>query len=53
MGAPAYGRRVTSTVPFAYLRHALTVPVRVAGAETRFILDTGAGLNMVSGEGST
>lgn len=28
----------------------MTVPVSVAGTETRFLLDTGAGLNLISGE---
>jgi len=39
---------VTSTVAFEYLRHFLTVPVRAGGVETRFILDTGIGLNLIS-----
>ena len=33
---------------FEYLEHLLTVPVRVAGIETRFILDTGIGPNLIS-----
>jgi len=39
---------VTSTVPFQYLAHLLTVPVRVGDTETRFIVDTGIGVNLVS-----
>jgi len=35
-------------VAFEYLKHALTVPVRVADIQTRFILDTGIGLNLIS-----
>ncbi len=33
---------------FEYLKHVLTVPVRAAGIHTRFILDTGIGLNLIS-----
>lgn len=33
---------------FEYLKHVLTVPVRVAGIQTRFILDTGIGLCLIS-----
>jgi predicted aspartyl protease len=39
---------VTSAVPFQYLLHLLTVPVRVADTETRFIVDTGIGVNLIS-----
>jgi hypothetical protein len=39
---------VTSAVPFQYLLHFLTVPVRLGDTETRFIFDTGIGVNMVS-----
>ena len=39
---------MTSTVPFQYLAHLLTVPVRVGGTETRFVFDTGIGVNLVS-----
>jgi len=39
---------VAATVAFEYLEHLLTVPVRVAGIETRFILDTGIGPNLIS-----
>jgi predicted aspartyl protease len=39
---------VTSTVPFQYLAHLLTVPVRVGDTETRFVFDTGIGVNLVS-----
>ena len=39
---------VTSTVPFQYLLHLLTVPVRVGDTETRFIFDTGIGVNLIS-----
>jgi hypothetical protein len=35
-------------VPFGYLSHFLTVPVRVAGIETRFIFDSGIGVHLVS-----
>jgi hypothetical protein len=41
---------VTANVAFEYLEHVLTVPVRAAGIETRFILDTGIGLNLISAE---
>jgi len=43
-----YRHAVAETVAFEYLRHVLTVPVRVAGIETRFILDTGIGPNLIS-----
>ena len=39
---------MTSTVPFQYLTHLLTVPVRVGDTETRFVFDTGIGVNLVS-----
>ena len=39
---------MAATVAFEYLGHVLTVPVRVAGIETRFILDTGIGPNLIS-----
>ena len=39
---------MTSAVPFQYLSHLLTVPVRVGDTETRFIFDTGIGVNLVS-----
>ena len=39
---------VTSTVPFQYLAHLLTVPVCVGDTETRFVFDTGIGVNLVS-----
>jgi predicted aspartyl protease len=41
---------VTSTVPFQYLAHLLTVPVGVGvgDTETRFVFDTGIGVNLVS-----
>jgi hypothetical protein len=35
-------------VPFEYLAHLLTVPVRVGDVDTRFIFDTGIGLNLIS-----
>jgi predicted aspartyl protease len=35
-------------VPFKYLLHLLTVPVCVGDTETRFIFDTGIGVNLVS-----
>jgi predicted aspartyl protease len=41
---------VTANVAFEYLEHVLTVPLRAAGIETRFILDTGIGLNLISAE---
>lgn len=34
---------VASVVAYDYLEHILTVPVRAAGIETRFIIDTGIG----------
>jgi hypothetical protein len=39
---------VAATAAFEYLQHVLTVPVRVAGIETRFILDTGIGPILIS-----
>jgi hypothetical protein len=39
---------VTTTVPFQYLMHLLTIPVCVGDTETRFIVDTGIGVNLVS-----
>jgi hypothetical protein len=48
ISAALYSRRVASYVAFDYLRHVLTVPVRAAGIQTRFILDTGIGLNLIS-----
>jgi hypothetical protein len=40
---------VITTVPFQYLTHLLTVPVRVGGVDATFIFDTGIGPNLVSG----
>lgn len=37
-----------STVPLQYLSHFLSVPVRVGDTQTRFIFDTGIGVNLVS-----
>jgi hypothetical protein len=39
---------VTTTVPFQYLMHLLTIPVCVGDTETRFVFDTGIGVNLVS-----
>lgn len=39
---------VTTTVPFEYLAHVLTVPVCVGDTETRFIFDSGIGVNLIS-----
>ncbi|HXC81921.1 MAG TPA: beta-eliminating lyase-related protein [Trebonia sp.] len=39
---------MTSVVPFEYMSHVLTIPVRVGDIETRFIFDTGIGLNLIS-----
>jgi predicted aspartyl protease len=39
---------VASAVPFEYFAHVLTVPVSVCGFETKFIFDTGIGLNLIS-----
>jgi hypothetical protein len=35
-------------MPFEYLSHVLTIPVRVCGIDTKFIFDTGIGLNLIS-----
>jgi hypothetical protein len=36
-------------VPFTYVAHAITIPVRVGDAiDTRFVLDTGIGINLVT-----
>lgn len=37
-----------SSVPVEYLAHLLTIPVRAAGVETRFVLDTGIGISLIS-----
>jgi hypothetical protein len=34
--------------PFDYLHHLVTVPVRAAGHDTRFVLDSGIGLTLVT-----
>ena len=39
---------MASTVPFQYLMHLLTVPVWAGETETRFIVDTGIGVNLIS-----
>jgi hypothetical protein len=39
---------VASAVPFEYIAHVLTIPVRVCGIDTKFIFDTGIGLNLIS-----
>jgi hypothetical protein len=39
---------VTTTVPFQYPMHLLTIPVCVGDAETRFIFDTGIGVNSLA-----
>lgn len=39
---------MVSAVPFRYVRHLVTVPVRVGDVETRFGLDTGIGVNLIS-----
>ena len=39
---------MASSVAFEYRKHALIVPVSVCGIQTSFILDTGAGLNLLS-----
>jgi Aspartyl protease len=42
---------IVSATPFNYLHHLVTVPVVVGGeVETRFVLDTGIGLTLVSEE---
>lgn len=38
---------MTSVVPFEYMSHVLTIPVRVGDIETRFIVDTGIGINLI------
>ncbi len=43
-----YCHDVASTVPFEYLANFLTVPVTAGKTETRFIFDTGIGINLVS-----
>lgn len=37
-------------VPFEYLHHLVTVPVRIGAVDTRFVLDTGMGLVLVTEE---
>jgi len=39
---------VPVTVPFEYLGHLVTVPVRAGGLEATFIFDTGIGLTLIS-----
>jgi hypothetical protein len=39
---------VTSTVPFEYLGSFLTMPIIAGDTETKFIFDTGVGINLVS-----
>ncbi len=39
---------MTSSVPLDYLAHFTTVPVRLGDIETRFIFDTGIGVNLIS-----
>jgi hypothetical protein len=39
---------VTSTVPFQYLAHMMTVPVVAGDTEMRFVFDIGSGVNLVS-----
>jgi hypothetical protein len=39
---------MTSAVPVEYAAHCLVIPVRVCGIETRFVFDTGIGLNLIS-----
>jgi hypothetical protein len=39
---------VSSAVPFQYVKHALAIPVVVGDIETRFIFDTGIGVNLIS-----
>jgi len=41
---------VASVVPFEYIAHVLTIPVSVGAIETKFIFDTGIGLNLISEE---
>jgi len=40
--------RPLAETTFAYLHHLVTVPVRVAGFDARFVLDTGIGLTLVT-----
>ena len=35
-------------MPFTYLAHVLTIPVRVSDIATKFIFDTGIGINLIS-----
>src|SRR5262245_14489215 len=35
-------------VPFTYIAHAIAIPVRVGEIDTRFVLDTGIGINVVT-----
>ncbi len=39
---------MSSSAPIEYLAHLLTIPVRVAGTNTRFVFDTGIGLSLVA-----
>lgn len=39
---------MATSVAFEYRKHVLVVPVSVCGIQTSFILDTGAGLNVIS-----
>jgi hypothetical protein len=39
---------VTTSAPFEYLAHLLTVPVQVAGVDARFVFDTGIGVSLIS-----
>lgn len=39
---------MASVVPFEYVAHVLTIPVRAGAIETKFIFDTGIGLNLIS-----
>jgi predicted aspartyl protease len=39
---------MTSAVPFEYVAHCLSIPVRVGVVETKFIFDTGIGLSLIS-----
>jgi hypothetical protein len=47
-GKDRYDRVVVSAVPFSYLAHVLTVPVRVCDVEAKVIFDTGIGLSLIS-----
>ncbi len=40
--------RPLAETAFTYLHHLVTVPVRVAGSDARFVLDTGIGLTLVT-----